>query len=261
MTCKNCQKRLSAYLDQELSPAERSVIEQHISECTDCAQALRDLQMLVDQATALPQKHAPDRLWGRIASELDQPNVSRIHDTVPAWRNWLRRPMPVVQLGFAIAILVVGMLVGRYILPPQSDTLRLQVSQQSPAELAALNVRASHYLERSKMLLVGIANLEPHGDERIDLSLEKAYSVDLLREADFLQEKLPAGKNERLRRLVAELELVLLEIANLEAESDFEHVDLLKSGIEQTDLLFKINLSGLNEEKPAKATAASGRQL
>ena len=138
MTCKNCQKRLSAYLDQESSPAERSVIEQHISECTDCAQALRDLQMLVDQATALPQKHAPDRLWGRIASELDQPNVSRIHDTVPAWRNWLRRPMPVVQLGFAIAILVVGMLVGRYILPPQSDTLRLQVSQQSPAELAAL---------------------------------------------------------------------------------------------------------------------------
>ena len=73
--------------------------------------------------------------------------------------------------------------------------------------------------------------------------------------------ELTAGKNERLRRLVAELELVLLEIANLEAESDFEHVDLLKSGIEQTDLLFKINLSGLNEEKPAKATAASGRQL
>jgi hypothetical protein len=47
----------------------------------------------------------------------------------------------------------------------------------------------------------------------------------------------------RLRELVADLETVLLQIANLESGNDLEAVEFVKQGVENRGLLLKINLS------------------
>jgi len=44
---------LHAYLDGELSPAERTGLEQHLPQCATCRGLLADVRALLDRSTAL----------------------------------------------------------------------------------------------------------------------------------------------------------------------------------------------------------------
>jgi hypothetical protein len=59
--------RLSAYLDDELSGAERAAVERHVQGCADCAQALADLRQVVARAAALTDRPPARDLWPEIA--------------------------------------------------------------------------------------------------------------------------------------------------------------------------------------------------
>jgi hypothetical protein len=60
--------RLSAYLDDELSPAERLEMERHLLDCAACREALEDLRDVVAAAHGLEDR-PPDRdLWPGIAA-------------------------------------------------------------------------------------------------------------------------------------------------------------------------------------------------
>ena len=74
-----------------------------------------------------------------------------------------------------------------------------------------------------------------------------------MKEAAFLKGGLARSKNERVKQLVEELELILLEIANLEEEQDVENIELIKSGIDRKALLLKIYLHDLNPEQNQKS--------
>jgi hypothetical protein len=53
------EESLSAYLDGELTPAEKSRVEQHLQECRACAQNLATLRQTVSLLKELPAKRAP----------------------------------------------------------------------------------------------------------------------------------------------------------------------------------------------------------
>ncbi len=53
------EESLSAYLDGELTPAEKSRVEQHLQECQACAQNLATLRQTVSLLKELPEKRAP----------------------------------------------------------------------------------------------------------------------------------------------------------------------------------------------------------
>ena len=62
--------RLSAYLDGELSDAERASIEAHLQTCADCRAVLTDLRSIVAAASRLPET-APDReLWEDVSRQI-----------------------------------------------------------------------------------------------------------------------------------------------------------------------------------------------
>jgi anti-sigma factor RsiW len=68
--------RLDAWLDDELSLAERVAAERHLAECEDCREAALRLRALRDAAAALPREIAPrSDLWPGIASRLSEPAV------------------------------------------------------------------------------------------------------------------------------------------------------------------------------------------
>ncbi|MEA3459970.1 MAG: zf-HC2 domain-containing protein, partial [Chloroflexota bacterium] len=50
---------LSAYIDGELSPEERALVEAHLAECESCARNLRTLRRTVELLGELPAVHAP----------------------------------------------------------------------------------------------------------------------------------------------------------------------------------------------------------
>ena len=62
--------RLSEYLDDELTPAERASVDAHLSECADCRTTLDELRRVMARAAAV-QDFAPDRdLWSGVAARI-----------------------------------------------------------------------------------------------------------------------------------------------------------------------------------------------
>ena len=89
----------------------------------------------------------------------------------------------------------------------------------------------------------------------MNLPLQKRTSEELLREAVVLKAGLRSS-DRRLERLVSDLELIMLQIANLSTDSDVSDIEVIKAGVEDRDIFFKINLS---EVRPPRASRASGR--
>ncbi len=93
--------RLSAYLDQELVPAERTAVETHLHGCDACRQHLETLAAVDAAARAFPAE-APagyfDAFPGRVRARLEEPapRVRRVPLRLPAW-TWA-----------AAAVLVLG---------------------------------------------------------------------------------------------------------------------------------------------------------
>ncbi|MGE5813096.1 MAG: zf-HC2 domain-containing protein [Acidobacteriota bacterium] len=55
--------RLSEYLDDELEPAERSAVEQHLASCASCRNTLEGLRDVARRAAALPYRVPAEELW------------------------------------------------------------------------------------------------------------------------------------------------------------------------------------------------------
>jgi anti-sigma factor RsiW len=62
--------RLSAYLDDELAPAERATVDRHLTSCPRCALALDDLRMVVAAAAELSDVTPERDLWPGIRGRL-----------------------------------------------------------------------------------------------------------------------------------------------------------------------------------------------
>ena len=58
-----------------------------------------------------------------------------------------------------------------------------------------------------------------------------------------MKSELSSAEHLRLLDLISELEVTLLQIANLEADYDLQEVEIIQSGAERKALLFKINLN------------------
>jgi len=62
--------KLSDYLDDELTPAERQAVEAHLQECEECAATLSDLRRIAGAAAALSDTPPSDDLWPAIAARI-----------------------------------------------------------------------------------------------------------------------------------------------------------------------------------------------
>ncbi len=105
------EARLSEYLDDELTGAERLQLEEHLRGCASCAAVLGDLRAVVTRADGCARESLPaNDLWDGIRPRLQprQPKAAwrRALDVLalsPATPAWWKVP------AFAAAILVVGL--------------------------------------------------------------------------------------------------------------------------------------------------------
>jgi anti-sigma factor RsiW len=73
MTTDAFTDRLSDYIDDEVSGAERVAIETHVAACAECRMVLGELRRVVEHAAALADA-PPDRdLWPAIAARVSAP--------------------------------------------------------------------------------------------------------------------------------------------------------------------------------------------
>jgi hypothetical protein len=106
MTCEQLEERLSDWLDHDVDPATRTMMERHVAACAQCTALVADLASIRRDAASLPELVPSRDLWPEIEARiqapvisLDQPRAAR----AASGRSGLRRAW---WLGAAAAGLV-----------------------------------------------------------------------------------------------------------------------------------------------------------
>jgi len=105
MKCEKIRRKLSAYLDGELTEAERRVVASHLESCDLCSREYEEFQRLHAVLSNLDPVEAPPYLWRRVERGLILPQRTGF------WEQVVGR---LVYAPAAAAILI-GLLVGNFL--------------------------------------------------------------------------------------------------------------------------------------------------
>ena len=254
----NCRKYRSMFIEalyKQLDHEQQKMFDAHLEMCTKCSkdfEQMRETMGILSQRTRTdPGSFFWESYWDRLADrmETDKKSVS----TVSAWWQlfWQGinfQPQWTYRVTTAVALIAIGVLIGKfYFGRPVSQQVEISHTVQVPpasVEPVSLQQRTDRYIERSKTLLLGLINFDPDSEDVFALNLpyQKQISQNLVNEASFLKEELTAPAQQQLRDLIEDLEIILLQIANLESEHDISGIELVKSGVDRRGILLKINL-------------------
>jgi hypothetical protein len=90
------------------------------------------------------------------------------------------------------------------------------------------------------MLLVGIENMKVSPEASFDFAVERNASHELLQEARNLKYQ---PLDSRSAKLIGDLEKILIELSTIKEETGLPNVEIVRSGIQQENLLFKIRMA------------------
>lgn len=254
--CRDYREWFAEALYGELAEGRAQKFQAHLDECGECrdefARMRGTLQVMDRRETADPGAAYWDSFWERLEEKLPpaaQAGTANIVKLAPASRSsWLYRSVA------AAAILLLGIFIGKTFFSPAIDPDKIATANDPLLQAAAVNARTQNYLEKSKVLLVGLVNFEPSENDppSIDLTHFRRASRDLIAEAGYLKPALQQTRQQRLGKLVNDLELLLIQIANLEAENDISAIEVIKSGVDERGILLKINLEEMRQAAPRK---------
>ncbi len=255
----NCQKYENLLIDKlfgDIDTRQEKQLEAHLASCPACRGMLAEFRE-VRETLGKPQRpdmpaHFWEGYWERLIKRMD-------HEPPPLPSLWERlfsfmpvRWTPIMQIASAAAVLVLGIFIGRTFF---KDTSQQTAQDATPnvAEVQQVAARSEQLLERSKILLIGIVNEDLSAASAQDLKHQQQVSRTLLTEARDLRATLRQSPDRRLVQLLDQLEVVLLQIASLEAAHDLASVELVRNGINREGLLLKINLEELARQSKAPA--------
>jgi len=111
---------------------------------------------------------------------------------------------------------------------------------------ASTNQAALRYLERSQVVLLALLNADAGEGHAAEVGSGRERAGALLVEGREVRKSL-SRDDRRLRELVDQLDLILREIAHLEADADLESVDVIRGRLAREGVLLRINLEQMRE--------------
>jgi hypothetical protein len=184
------------------------------------------------------QPAAPlDEMWAAIESaHFDAPRAA-----APASRSyapWLA----------AAATLLIGIAIGRYVpvgkgnpTTPSPSATTVATTAAPAADTSAVadayRQQTTRYLGQAAALLISLPNQS--GSTKTD-AVFAGKAADLLVTTRLLMDS-PAAQDPKLRSLLEDLELVLVQIARLRGERNKSDLDLIHQAVEQGDVLSRLN--------------------
>jgi len=253
--CKTCRERMAEALYGELGPADKAEFERHLAACPECRAdyaALGETLRLMDQRERPdPGPEFWDGYWDRLSRRIlweateegPRPSladrIGRIFSRLPRWSY---------QAAGAAALLLVGILIGGRVIGPRRPVAPVNIAATSAPGAAV--VQAGDFIERSKVLLLGLVNYDPATEDAyaFDLDRKKTMSRELAAEAPAIRGALNERGQKTLRGLVSDLEVIMMQIANLESGQDVDGVELIKQGVDSRGIFLKIDLDRMGRE-------------
>ncbi|HSR66535.1 MAG TPA: zf-HC2 domain-containing protein [Acidobacteriota bacterium] len=259
-TCAQIQEDFLEGLYGELDQHRQRSLQAHLKSCAGCRREFESLRATLE-VMSRRQRPQPAEDSPETASSLRRLQDQILHSaretkTQPftssdsrSNRRWL------MQMAAGIALIALGVVIGRMTIDrgPSVDggpadlasaTDATADGADSPSPTEALALRVGGYVSSSQALLVGLANLDPEaeGIESFDLAPQKQLSRRLLEEASYLRGSLDDRESREVVELIADLESILRQIANLEAQHDVEGIEIIRQGVESSGILIKIQL-------------------
>jgi hypothetical protein len=179
-----------------------------------------------------------EEMWARISAARD---ARRAEKQVVVLRPWMQWSMA------AAAVLVLGIGIGRWTMShshatPDSDAV-------TPTSDVAYHVAAAQYLTRTETLLTDF-RAEARGGQPDGQFASQAR--DLLATTRLMLNS-PAAKDQRLKSLLEDLEVMLAQIAQLPADRSGNDVEFINQGLDQRSVLLRLRAA-----TPAPGMSARG---
>jgi hypothetical protein len=256
---KACNRARRTFVDalyNELDQDEKKFLDAHLESCIKCNRAFRKMKralgVMNQRVLTEPDQQFWDGYWDRLENRMQQEKQIAPRRSTQ-WQQWVYRAAAVLFLIGA------GVLLGRFWVPAPT-VITENRSTEVPVMQANLDQRTQQFLGRSEIILLGLVNYDPETEETaaLDITKQKAVSRNLIHEASYLKKQLADGEDKRLEKLVADLELILMQIANLEEAQDVPEIELVKSGVDRKGLLLKINLEQMKTSRQRAKTMSNG---
>jgi hypothetical protein len=272
-----CRKMKSLFLESlygELDMDRKESLKRHLAGCRECSEEYEKmaetLRTMSKKAVPDPGQEFWDGYWDRLELRMKREGLFEPSAAEAQKRSGIRFgffPRWAYGAAGAAAILAVGILIGRLFFS-RPVILSRQAPTGTPSVLPAsgtgdLILRTSRYLERSKVILLALVNFDPEKQDVYGLNLprQKEVSNELVKEASALKSDLKNAKERQLEKLVGDLEMILMQIANLKSGYDLPTVEIIKAGVEQNDVLFKISLNEMRRtEKKSRIQGPHARK-
>lgn len=236
----------------ELTGEDKAFLDRHLETCPQCRAELEQNTALLAAVTK-KKKHEPrPDFWDNYTANLHQRMLSDGHlGRRPKIFDWFTThsvPTWALQGAAAVLLVIVGIVIGRFFFAPapidQKDELLTAALSQEQQETLQ---RTSRFIDRSRVILLAIENFDPETQSAraINLPYQRKISRDLVKQVNTLKQDLSEIHRRRLKELISELEVILLQIANMDPGSEMETLQLVKGGQYIRGMLYKIRINDL----------------
>lgn len=247
-------------------PDER--VRTHASTCPVCRgdlAAMREALGLLDTVGARSVLDRPDAYWQNFAARV----AGRIAASTaaagdrPAFSWFGSRPAFVAGAATAMSVVAIVAVAWWWSVSPEGGSAAL-----TTVPGITTHDRVYEYLARSRVVLVGVLNADVQELRQSPGLLRQngAASRLLVEEARELNRELTGPGDVRLRQLVNELEVILVQLANLEAEEGLPGLEIIRDGVDRRGVLLKITIeemgrtSRADEDEPRGNAAEPDRR-
>ena len=261
--CKDFQNRFVDALYSELDSESQKRFDAHLQSCADCSAEFEAfaaaLKVMNQRELPQPKEAFWESYWNNLEPKLLSQTENKFVSSPKIIRGFFNRFASgfeghwAYRISAAAAILIIGIFLGKFLFTGSGLEQPSVPFTEAPGQFiqrAAVNERTQQYFEKSKVLILGLVNMEPEliQQNEFDFSRYQQVSQTLVQEAAVLKNELDNPNQQRLRKLVTDLEVILLQIANLEKENDLAAIEMVKDGVDRRGVLLKINLEEIRKQ-------------
>ncbi len=268
MKCEVCLERLEEYFDRELAATDREQVAAHLIACGDCSEEFASLTAAQELFGRYDREvEVPPFLWTRIAARMPVAGQRRWFDLVA---------VRVGAIAVVLLAIVIGntdyadkktdqkqdqswkQVSSPHKAEPEPEVVaskpkprravrpavKRRVTDQSDVwstDLVSLDMDerdTARHIEQTEMLLRSIRNFPvSDSDEEVDVSYDKELSRRLLNENIVLRRDAEMKAKFPTKTLLADLEPLLIDIANLPDRARPEDVRAIKERVQKTEIV------------------------
>lgn len=135
MECREIQEVLSAYVDGEIGPQEKTRVEEHLPSCNDCTRALSELRAAIGHIRKLEELDPPPWLTRKIMAQVTS-EVEKKKGLYERFFSQFLLPRPIHALA-AVLVLVLSV----YVFQTMKSSVRLAKAPIERGRVAPPDVR------------------------------------------------------------------------------------------------------------------------